>query len=274
MKPVSFDYSVPENSLAAVEHLKNAQGTAKIVAGNQSLGPMLNLRLVRTDALIDVGLLAEVRKCVVNQDNVFIGAGITHAEIEDGDVQDPTNGWMREAAGNIAYRAVRSRGTIGGSLCHADPAADWLIVLTGLEAFAIVQGLSSNRKLPVENFITGPFTNDLKEDEILMGVEVPKPSAKAKWGYWKFMRQVGEFAKASAVIYHDEHKQITRCAIGALGRQPLLLHNPEKIFDGTLTPANAIKESLPDRDFAEMTMHVTAIERALSIARNQSEPGK
>ena len=127
MKPVSFDYSVPENSLAVVEHLKNAQGTAKIVAGNQSLGPMLNLRLVRTNALIDVGLLAEVRKCVVNQDNVFIGAGITHAEIEDGDVQDPTNGWMREAAGNIAYRAVRSRGTIGGSLCHADPAADWLM---------------------------------------------------------------------------------------------------------------------------------------------------
>jgi carbon-monoxide dehydrogenase medium subunit len=121
--------------------------------------------------------------------------------------------------------------------------------------------------LPVENFITGPFTNDLNENEILLGVEVPKPGTKAKWGYWKFMRQVGEFAKASAVVYHDEDRQITRCAIGALGRQPLILQNSEKIFDGTLTPAGAIKESLPDRDFKEMRMHVTAIERALDMAR-------
>ena len=267
MKPVSFDYSVPETPIHAIEYLQNAQGLAKIVAGNQSLGPMLNLRLVRTSALIDIGLLAELRKCYVNQDNVFIGAGITHAEIEDGEVQDPTNGWMRKAAGNIAYRAVRNRGTIGGSLCHADPAADWLIVLTGLQALAIVQGLSSDRKLPVENFITGPFTNDLNENEILLGVEVPKPGTKAKWGYWKFMRQVGEFAKASAVVYHDDDRQITRCAIGALGRQPLILENSEKIFDGTLTPASAIKESLPDRDLKEMRMHVTAIERALEMAR-------
>ena len=81
------------------------------------------------------------------------------------------------------------------------------------------------------------------------------------------MRQVGEFAKASAVVYHDEEKQISRCVIGALGRQPLFLQNSEKIFDGTLTPANAIKESLPDRDIKEMTMHVTAIERALDLAR-------
>lgn len=195
MKPVSFDYSVPENSKSAIQYLKNAQGLAKIVAGNQSLGPMLNLRLVRTSALIDIGFLAELRACVVNQDNVFIGAGITHAEIEDGEVQDPTNGWMRKAAGNIAYRAVRNRGTIGGSLCHADPAADWAIVLTGLGAKAVVQGLSSTRKLPVENFITGPFTNDLSENEILLGIEVPKPGAKAKWGYWKFMRQVGNLLR-------------------------------------------------------------------------------
>ena len=267
MKPVSFDYSVPENSINAIQYLQNAQGLAKIMAGNQSLGPMLNLRLVRTSALIDIGLMAEVRKCVVNQDNVFIGASITHAEIEDGEVEDPTDGWMRDAAGNIAYRAVRNRGTIGGSLCHADPAADWAIVLTGLQALAIVQGLSSTRKLPVENFITGPFTNDLNENEILLGVEIQKPSAKAKWGYWKFMRQVGEFAKASAVVYHDEDKQLVRCAIGALGRQPLILQNSEKIYDGTLTAASAIKESLPEREFTEMRMHVTALERALDIAR-------
>ena len=129
----------------------------KPVAGNQSLGPMMNLRLVRTRRLIDIATVPELRAIDENPDFVRFGAATTHAEIEDGETPDPTNGWMRAAAANIAHRAVRNRGTMGGSLAHADPAADWVIVLTGLDATVVANGPGGERRIPMADFITGPL---------------------------------------------------------------------------------------------------------------------
>ena len=114
--------------------MAEAKGAAKIMAGGQSLGPMLNLRLVQPDLIIDITGLAELKHAERSGDELVIGACVTHGDIEDGRIPDVTRDAMRRVAGGIAYRAVRNRGTIGGSLSHADPAADWVSALPALGA--------------------------------------------------------------------------------------------------------------------------------------------
>ncbi len=266
MKPAPFDYAAATSVSETTALLSDHAGNAKPVAGNQSLGPMLNLRLVRADLLADVSRMDELRAVVETDDFVRLGAAITHAEIEDGVVPDPTNGWMRKAASHIAYRAVRNRGTIGGSLAHADPAADWVIVLTGLCATILSRAPSNPRRIRMEDFVNGPFSTALAPDELLLGVEIPKPGANAQWGYWKFTRQVGEFAKASAAVLIDTENNKFRCAVGALDRQPLVLENPRALIDGKMSPEEALLEAFPNRTQSDLSLHIAALRRALDMA--------
>lgn len=264
MKPALFDFAVAQSLDDAQNALRGGQN--KLVSGNQSLGPMLNLRLARPAGLVDISLLPDLRVVEEFEDRVRFGAAVTHAEIEDGEVPDPTGHWMRDAAANIAYRAVRNRGTIGGSLAHADPAADWVIVMTGLCATAIILGPEENtppRSLPMEDFITGPYSTDLGPDDILAAVDVPIPGQGARWAYWKYTRQVGEFAKASAAILIDPAHNRTRIAIGALGRQPALLFNPEAVLEGKQSPIEALSEAIPDQPANALNLHAVALSRAL-----------
>lgn len=265
MKPAPFDYAVASDLTEAARHLAASGGSAKPVAGNQSLGPMMNLRLARPAQLIDVTGLAALRAVEETSAFVRLGAAITHAEIEDGEVPDPTPGWLGAAAANIAYRAVRNRGTLGGSLCHADPAADWVIVMTGLCATAVIAGPRGERRLAMEDFVTGPFRTALRDGEILSAVELPRPGKGARWGYWKFAPQVGEFAKASAAILADEETGRLRCALGALGRPPLILDDPRDLLDGRLSPAEALRAALPERAPESLALHLAALQRALDL---------
>lgn len=266
MKPARFDYRAAADLAGTLTLL--AQG-AKPMAGNQSLGPMLNLRLARPGHLADIALLPELRAVEETPEAIVLGAAITHAEIEDGEVPDPTGGWLRAAAANIAHRAVRNRGTIGGSLAHADPAADWPIVLTGLGASVRLAGPAGTREMPVTDFLTGPFSTALRPDELLTAIILPRPSKGARWGYWKFCRQVGEFAKASAAVLIDPNGLGLRCAVGALGRQPLLLDDPAALIEGRTNPAEALAKALPDRPAEELTLHATALTRALAQAKGE-----
>ena len=265
MKPVAFDHGFPASLSDAIDGL--GQEGAALVAGNQSLGPMLNLRLARPGRLIDLASLDDLRAVEESDTHVRLGARITHAEIEDGEVADPTGGWLREAAGHIAYRAVRTRGTLGGSLCHADPAADWVIVMTALGATAILRGPAGERRMPVEDFLIGPYLTARREAEILVAVEIARPGPGARWGYWKYVRQVGDFAKASGAVYSDPAREVRRCVVGALGRQPLVLAESAAILDGALAPAEAIRAALPDRSAASLAMHGVALERAIAQAQ-------
>ena len=214
--------------------------------------------------------------CKVEEHDGYIrfGAAITHAEIEDGVVPDPTGHWMRDAAANIAYRAVRNRGTIGGSLAHADPAADWVIVLTALCATVIVRepgGNSPPLQIPMEEFIIGPYSTALSPEDILTAVDVPRPGNGARWAYWKYSRQVGEFAKASAAILIDPANNRTRIAIGALGRQPALLPNPQSLLTEAQTPLEALAEAIPDQPADALHMHTVALSRALDQIKDFEE---
>ena len=262
MNAAAFDFRRADNLAQAL----TADPGDKPVAGNQSLGPMMNLRLARTGRLIDIATVAELREITETPDYVRFGAATTHAEIEDGETPDPTDGWMRAAAGNIAHRAVRNRGTMGGSLAHADPAADWVIVLTALDATVLAVGPDGERRIPMEEFITGPYTTDLADNELLVAVNVPRPGPSARWGYWKFMRQVGEFAKASATVLIDPENGRHRCALGALGGAPVVLPDPLAIIERRVSAADIVPAALADRPLQSSAMHVAALDRALARA--------
>lgn len=265
MKPAAFDYHVPGDSSEASRLLAGLPGGAKVVAGAQSLGPMLNLRLARPGTLVDVAMLPELRETFETEEGVSFGAGVTHAEIEDGEVPDPTPGWLPAVAANIAHRAVRNRGTLGGSLAHADPAADWPVVMLCLGATLDLEGPEGSRQAAIDDFFNGPFETNLKSSELIASVHVPRPPADAQWAYWKFTRQVGEFAKASAAILTSSSAGRARIAIGALSSEPRLLpaEMAQQLLAGSINASDAIAALLPDRSSRERALHVTALRNAL-----------
>src|SRR5258707_11133516 len=162
MKAAPFAYERPSDLNIATALMAEAKDTAKIIAGGQSLGPMLNLRLVQPDLIIDIAGLRELRQAERCGDELVIGACVTHGDIEDGRIPDVTRGAMQRVAAAIAYRAVRNRGTIGGSLSHADPAADWVTALSALGAKVSLRSLSGLRRLAIEEFITGALEAALR----------------------------------------------------------------------------------------------------------------
>jgi carbon-monoxide dehydrogenase medium subunit len=197
MKPAPFAYARPKDWAEALRLL--AAG-ARPGAGTQSLGPLLNLRLAQPDTIADLRHLPDYAGVVLAGGVLRIGAGTTHAAIEDGLVPGRTGEIMAGVARRIAYRPVRNRGTIGGSLAHADPAADWVAVLPALGATAIALGPQGERRIPTADFVTGIFETALAADELLRAIEVPVLPAEARWGHWKFCRKVGEFSKATACM--------------------------------------------------------------------------
>ena len=265
MKPVAFDFSFAADAAAAATILVS-DTAAKPIAGGQSLGPMLNLRLARPQTLVDLSRAADMRGATDEGDAIVYGGAVTHAEIEDGVVPDPTPGWLSAVARRIAYRAVRNRGTIGGSLAHADPAADWVNVLTALGADAILVRGGEKRVVPLERFFTGPLATVLAGGEVITGVRVRKRSTAARWGYWKFCIKAGDFAKASAAVLVDPARGETRVLIGAIERPPALLPDPAAVVEGRMAAADAVRQAAPHLDDTAHTLHVTALRRALAIA--------
>jgi aerobic carbon-monoxide dehydrogenase medium subunit len=254
MKPAAFDYERPKDVSGA---LKLLSGESKLLAGGQSLGPMLNLRIVHPSLLIDVRGIDELKQVREEKDDVTIGACITHSQIEDGRVPDPSRGLMRQVASRIAYRAVRNRGTIGGSLSHADPAADWPTALALVNGVAIVQGKNGRREITLDKFVTGLFTTALQDDEILTAIKIPKLSANARWGWWKFTRKAGEFAQAIGGALHDPERGVLRAVIGAVRGAPHVIADARRCDPA----AEAAKVC---SDPYEVQLHAVALKRAIS----------
>jgi carbon-monoxide dehydrogenase medium subunit len=223
VKPAPFDYARPASVGEAVRLLAAANGSARVMAGGQSLAPMLNLRLVQPELIVDLGSIAALREVTETEQAVVYGSAVTHAAIEDGKVADGTRGFMAHVAHGIAYRAIRNRGTIGGSICHADPAADWLSALMALSASAIVEGPGGRRELPIGEFVAGAYSTALADDEVLAGLRVPRLGARARWVYRKLCRKPGEFAEAIAAVLVDADHGASRIVLGAIGGAPQMI---------------------------------------------------
>jgi carbon-monoxide dehydrogenase medium subunit len=238
MKPAPFEHARPASLAEAIVLLAADAGKARVLAGGQSLGPMLNLRLVQPRLLVQVNRLSELAGVAADADVVTIGACVTHAVIADGLVPDIGGNVLARVADNIAYRAVRNRGTIGGSVCHADPAADWVTVLMALDANVVLQGPDGVRSVPVSEFVRGAFRTALAPGEILRAVKVPRLPGDARWGYVKACRKPGDFAHAMSAVLCTERTR--RVVIGALGGKPLLLQGDSASIDGAIGALQAI----------------------------------
>lgn len=211
-----------------------AETNAKIIAGGQSLGPMLNLRLVEPRLVVDITALDELKQAERSGGELVLGACVTHADIEDGRIPDLTRGALEGVAANIAYRAVRNRGTLGGSLSHADPAADWVSALSALGAKITLRGRNGARKIEVERFIVGAMETVLSPDEIAETIHIPARPSSTHWGYFKSCRKTGDFAHAIAAILIDPSAASARVVIGAIEKPPIVLENPIELFGGRI----------------------------------------
>jgi carbon-monoxide dehydrogenase medium subunit len=272
MKAPPFEYIRPQSLEAAIGYLVAGRGEARVVAGGQSLLAMMNLRLAAPELLVDISRLPQLSGASEDRDEVVLGAGITHAMIEDRRVPDPSRGLMPQVAAGLAYRAIRNRGTIGGSLALADPAAEWPAVLTALDATATVSGPGGRRAIKCGQFATGMYQTQLGEEEIVDGVRVAKLSPEARWGYAKLARKAGEFATALAVAVVDRARGFCRVVAGAAGGPPLVLPAASRALADRQREPNRLREAVDtdlgcaaDRQFDEFQrrLHRVAAVRAI-----------
>ena len=224
MKAAQFEYVKPATLAQALQTLASSGGQAKLMAGSQSLGPMLNLRLARPAQVLDVSRLNELRSVDLVQGRVRVGASVTHAEIEDGRFELLRGHPVQEMAARIAYRSVRNRGTVGGSLAHADPAADWVLAARALNAQVEVCAFEqAPRLINMQDFMLAAYTTILGEGDVITALHLPVLSEQACWGYYKFCRKTGEFAEASCAAYFEPASATAQIVVGALDGAPIAL---------------------------------------------------
>jgi carbon-monoxide dehydrogenase medium subunit len=226
MKAAAFELIRPRDVPEALAALASG---ARPLAGGQSLGPMMNFRLAQPERLADIRTLAALRRHEEAADHVTWGAAVTHAEVEDGRVPDPTGGVLRAIAGHIAYRAVRNRGTVGGSLSHADPAADWITALAALGGTALIAGPNGAREESLTGWMTGAFVTRLAEGELLTALRLPRLGPGARLAYHKLCRKEGEFAMAIAAVLDDPARGQRRVVIGATDGAPLIAEGADAV---------------------------------------------
>jgi len=276
VKPAPFSYERPRDVASALSVMNSAEGTVKIIAGGQSLGPMLNLRLVAPDTILDITGIADLKGAEIDGNELMLGTCITHADIEDGRVPDVTRGAMRRVAANIAYRAVRNRGTIGGSLSHADPSADWVSSLTALGASVSLRSANGTRRVAMKDFIIGALESVMAPGEMLDAVHVPSMPKSSRWAYVKSCRKPGEFAHAIGAVLIDPEAGTARIVIGAVEAAPVVVEQPSELFGGRIDgefksrfDARVADKLLNDagmHDAADRHMHVTVLRRAVTEA--------
>jgi carbon-monoxide dehydrogenase medium subunit len=236
VKPVNFGYERPRHLPDALKLLSETTIQTKAMAGGQSLGPLLNMRLVQPDLIVDITALDELKHVEALEGHLVLGACVTHADIEDRRIPDVTHGALPGVAKTIAYRAIRNRGTIGGSLCSADPSADWPSALAALGAEAILRSAKGTRTMPVEAFITGALETALEPGELLQSIRVPFLSPDAIWGYYKICRKAGQHAQAIGAVLLDRPRNVFRAVIGGARFKPAVIRDAKALCGGAYNP--------------------------------------
>ncbi len=255
MKPAPFEFAQPDSVDEAITLLRGRAGMAAAMAGGQSLVPMLNLRLAPMELVIGLSRIEELKSVSERADAVIFGACVTHAAIEDGRTPDPTGGLMRRVAGGIAYRAVRNRGTIGGSVALADPSAEWVALMVALDADIEAWGPDGKRIIAARDFTLGAYTTALDEDELLTAIAVPKCSPGARFGYYKMCRKAGEFANSLAIAVRDPQRNCCRLVVGATGGAPLILEQTQPVLNDATAWSPDVEHALRASVNADLSAH-------------------
>ncbi len=219
MYPSRFQYEAPRSLDAAIGLLHDGGDYAKVLAGGQSLVPLMKLRFASPELIVDINDLPGLDYHRAGPDGTLrIGALCRHADLERSDLLKSTQPTMAAAAPLIADPIVRNRGTLVGSLCHADPQGDWASVVTALGGSVVARGPGGSRTIPIADFVTGPFQNALEPDEIAIEAVIPAAGGIRAGGYLKLERRVGDFATAGvAVAIETSGQTVTRAGIALTG---------------------------------------------------------
>jgi len=235
MKLPSFEYACPTSISEAVALLASHQGEAKPLAGGQSLVPMMAFRVASPSLLVDLRKLDELRQIKITPAGVTLGAMVRWRDILDDTRLATAHPLLVAAVEHVAHYQIRNRGTVGGSMAHADPAAEMPGIAVTCEARIAVMGKSGKRDIDAESFFQGPLMTALKPDEIITEIRLPPWPAKRRFGFQEFSRRRGDFAMAAAAVFYDEDAGAAGDAhvgVVGVGDRPLRLRSVEDTING------------------------------------------
>jgi aerobic carbon-monoxide dehydrogenase medium subunit len=232
MIPAPFDYVAADSPAHAIELLAEHGDDAKLLAGGHSLLPMMKLRLAAPAVLIDIGRLTELAGVSIDDDDLVIGATTKHAALAASSLVQADAPLLAHAAAQVGDPQIRHRGTIGGSLAHADPAADLPMALLALGGSVQLQGPGGTRTVAADDFFAGFFETAMEPDELLTHVRVPRKPG-VPWGYQKFVRRANDWAIVGVAAVDG------RIALANMGPTPLRATAAERALAGGASPAEA-----------------------------------
>ena len=203
MKPARFDYACPATLAEAVALLASRPGDAKALAGGQSLMPVLAFRLAQPSLLVDLRKLPGLDRVAIGADGVRLGAGVRWRDIERDARLGEAHPLLRAAVAHVAHYQIRNRGTVGGSLAHADPAAELPGIAVACDAEIRIVGTKGPRTVKAAEFFTGALSTVLMPDEIVTELHLPAWPAARRWGFEEFARRRGDFALAGIAAFYD-----------------------------------------------------------------------
>jgi aerobic carbon-monoxide dehydrogenase medium subunit len=279
MKASAFAYARATSLDNALELLHTHGDRAKVLSGGQSLMPAMNLRLIAPDLIVDIGGLAELRGVVLQGTMLRIGALTRHVDVLKSSEVGAFAPLLREAVAHIAHPAIRNRGTIGGSLAHADPASELPACMLALNGTIIVRGLGGERRIAAADFFQGIFQTALTADELLVAVELPVLREGSTHFFHEFARRHGDYAIAGLAAQSVVEGRIfsdLRMGFFGVADRPVLAQAAAKLINKVVTPAlladacDALGEELdPDEDqqaSAAMRRHLAKILAARCVA--------
>jgi carbon-monoxide dehydrogenase medium subunit len=256
VKPAWFDYYAPRSVDEAVRVLADARSDCRVLAGGQSLMPMLNCRIVSPAALVDINRIEELDRLDVADDSLTLGALVRHADL----LRNPhvRNGWplLAEATTYVAHPAIRNRGTVCGSVSHNDPAAEQPSILVTLGGTVMIAGGAGRRELQAEDFLTGMMSNALEAGEMVIGLRYPRPAAGTGAAFVEFARRLGDFALAGTAATLTMRKGVceqARVTVVGMGDGPFRARDAEALLTGRALDGNKSKDA-----FAEAAAKVFA----------------
>ncbi|HEY9162974.1 MAG TPA: xanthine dehydrogenase family protein subunit M [Magnetovibrio sp.] len=265
MKPAKFTYHTPESLEEAFQLLEEYGEEAKIIAGGQSLIPVMNLRLAQPEHIVDINGLTNLAGIRVEGQRIVIGALTRHADVLESALVREHCAILNAAAARIGHLAIRNRGTIGGSLSNADPAAEWSMMAIALDAEMTIQSARGSRTVRASDFIQSVYTVDLEADEILTEISFPNTESGEGWSIQQICRRAGDFAivQTAATVRLDAAGNIERLrlAVGSMGPTPLRLDDVEQAAVGRSPDAAwiaAVSETASRLGDPESDVHASA----------------
>ncbi len=246
MKAPPFDYVRPDRLEAAIKFLAEHGDEAKVIAGGQSLVPMLAFRLSAPQFLVDISRIPELGGLIIDNDGIRIGALTRWCDIEQNDKLQSAHPLLVEAIRHVAHYQIRNRGTVGGSLAHADPAAELPGIAVTCDATIVLVGPSGQRTVPASEFFTGALTTALRPDELILELRLPAWRNGSRWAFREFARRKGDFALAGvAVFYHLENGRAVNVHAGAIGvaDTPVRLPAVEAVLNETIITESVLRDA-------------------------------